>query len=411
MKKNNLFLILIACVIGLISGITSIIFTEILDFGYAKLEYYFEFTIYKLLIPITAGLILYAIRKYLLKNTNLGFGVSQVMYELEHIKTQEMKLHSVFYKMIGTLISLLSGFSVGRQGPIIHLGGAIGSSFSYLIDMSEEDRRILIGAGVAGCLSGVFRAPVFATIFVVEVLLKKCYFEKIAPILFSSITSVVLVKIIYPNSFINNLNIVYSLKFIDILIFIMIGLFISMIAMLYILSLERFNKLFKKIKYDLVKHISSALMISFSLIFLSKYYEYNSGINVEILHSFSSFEFLFMGILLILLTGISLGSGMYGGIFNPGLHIGFIFGLFISKLLIGIDIEPQIIVFISMACIFSGFANAPLSGAIMIAELTNQYTLIIPTLIATIISSTMVETIMKDSIYHIRFNNLLKKNQ
>ncbi len=413
MKKNNLVIISLACIIGLISGITTIIFTEILDFGYEKLEYYFTFNLYKVIIPFIAATALYIIRKYILKNTNLGFGVAQVLYELDHIKTQEMKIYSVFYKIIGTLITLLSGFSVGRQGPIIHLGGAIGSSFSYFMDISEEDRKILIASGVAGCLSGAFRAPIFATIFAVEVLLKKCYFEKIAPILFASITSVILVKIIYPSSFINNLNITYSLRFFDILIFIIMGLFLSLISALYIKSLEGFSSLYKKLNYDVLKHISSAVIISFSLIVFSKYYQYNFKIDVGIFDSFTTVEIFFMGLLLILLTGISLGSGMYGGIFNPGLNIGFIFGLFIAKilLLMGIDIETQIIVFISMACIFSGFANAPLSATIMIAELTNEYSLIIPTLIASLITSLMVEMMLKDSIYHIRFNNLLKANQ
>jgi CIC family chloride channel protein len=110
------------------------------------------------------------------------------------------------------------------------------------------------------------------------------------------------------------------------------------------------------------------------------------------------------------LTSISLGTGSIGGIFAPGLFIGLTIGYGYANLFeqLGLSIgDHRTYAVAGMAAMFSGFAIAPLTSTLMIVELTGQYNLIFPVLLACLITSTISELIIKDSIYHKGLNELL----
>ncbi len=401
----------LALVVGIVSGVISILFNEVMNLGFDFFEVIYETKFLFFVIPVVASLIIGFIRHNLLHENNQGFGVSQVMYEIEHIKTQMMKPSAVFYKIIGTFLTLISGFSAGRQGPIVHLGGAIGSNIAYHSKLKDDETRVLIGCGVAGCLAGIFNSPIFATLFVVEILFKKRYFDMISTILLSAVASTILVRFFVTDSYFIGFQTDYLYHMKELFNFVILGLVMSIFSILYMVCLRYTKKIFVHLKVpQFVKNLIGALIIGFALYFLSKYYIYNPVPSKILSADFTATHLFIIAIVSIILTSITIGSGGIGGIFAPGLFIGVCAGLALSKIFLVfnlpvLDINTYAIA--GMASMFAGFAIAPLSGALMVVELTNQYNLLFPILVSTLITSKISEIIVHDSIYHKNLEDLL----
>lgn len=406
--KTNLFAVLIGC----ISGLFSLIFNAVLNKGMYIVTDLYTSNYIMAITPFIVVLLIVSIKSKLVHHYNSGFGVSQVMYEIENIKSLVMKPLDVFWKLVCTLLSLIAGFSVGRQGPIVHMGGAIGSNIAYSFNLSDDDTRVMIGCGVAGCLAGVFNSPIFATLFVVEILFKKRYFDMITTILLASLTSTVIIRLIHNDSFFNIYLGDYHYDMHETIYFILLGLVMSAIAILYVQTLRKTSKLFQNSHLPLwIQGLIGASCIVLSLFVLKDYFFYNLKPTQILNQNYTPFHLILIGLIIILLTAISLGSGALGGIFAPGLFIGLTMGLAYGKILDWMHLpigDVKTYAMAGMAAMYAGFAIAPLSSTLMIAELTGQYKLIFPLLLATLISSSISEMFIRESIYHKGLKDLIQ---
>lgn len=414
-SKAKFKVMLLALMIGVITGIISLLFNQVLNAGFRLVESIFETRIFIFILPIVAASIVGFIRHKILDAHNQGFGVSQVMYEIEHINTHVMKPLGVLYKIIGTFLTLLAGFSAGRQGPIVHLGGAIGSQVAYRSGLDSDEKRVLIGCGVAGCLAGVFNSPIFAVLFVVEILFKKRYFDMISTVVLSALASTIIVRLVRSEAYFDGFKVSYVFDMSEVISFIIIGLILGCLAAVYVLGLQQAKKILKKIELpQYIKNLSGALLIGTMLYFFSDFYIYNPKPALINIASYTTLQLYVISVLLIILTSITIASGGFGGIFTPGLMIGLTFGLALSHTMafLGFPIlDSNTYALAGMAAMYSGFAIAPLSAALMIVELTGQYTLIFPILICTLVSSKVTEMTIHESIYHQDLKHLLLADQ
>lgn len=399
----------LAAIIGLVSGVVSLGFNYILSNSFVFMEVIYQTPLFIWIAPFVTAVIIGLMRHNFLHDENQGFGVAQVMYEIENIRQLMMKPFDVFIKMIGTFLTLIAGFSVGRQGPIVHLGGAIGSNIAYLSNLEEDEIRVLIGCGVAGCLAGVFNSPIFATLFVVEILFKKRYFDMIATILLSAVVSTAIVRLFNDQPIFDFFKINYHYNHSEILLFVLLGIFVAFISIIYVIALRYAKYGFSKLKVpQMIKNLIGAFCISLALSLVPHLFHYNFTINEFFIETYTTSQLFAIVSLFILLTAISLGSGAFGGIFAPGLFIGFVSGLAIANILavyFVIDIKTYALA--GMAAMYAGFAIAPLSAAIMVVELTGQYNLLFPILISTLIASKTSESLIGESIYHQNLKDLL----
>lgn len=403
----------LALIVGVATGLISVGFNEILNIGFELTAELYQTKVFMIIIPVISALSIAFIRHRLLSKDNQGFGVEQVMYEIELIKTQMMKPSAVIYKIIGTFLTLLAGFAAGRQGPVVHLGGAIGSNIAYHSKLEDDETRVLIGCGVAGCLAGIFNSPIFATLFVIEILFKKRYFDMISTILLSSIASTMVVRLFVNQTYFINFKTGYLFHMSEVLNFVLVGLVIGLLSLIYMFSLRLFRKLFAELKVpQFIKNLIGALVICIMLVVFSNYYFYNPTPTLVVAEAYSAGHLIILSLAMIVLTSITIGSGGFGGIFAPGLVIGLTFGLGLSKIfvLFGLPLlDLNTYAMAGMAAMFAGFGNAPLAAALMIVELTGQYNLLFPMLICSLIASKIAEFVMHESIYHQNLNSLLKK--
>ncbi len=308
--------------------------------------------------------------------------------------------------------ALLIGFggSGGVQGPSIQIGAGVGSTIAKFLRLGFEDRRLAIVAGMAGALSAIFRSPIGAALFAVEVLYRKdIESEALVPSVISSITSytfalyVVGFKGLFPPI---PVNVELLFTYHGLITYMLLGLFSALTAYLYIRFYKLIKALFSRLKVSrkVLKPIIGALVLGLigfftpivmgsGNIFISRFIAQSieGSVNLSILGLGFNASLLVLIILKIIGTSFSIGSGGSGGLFAPSIFVGALLGY-----LAGIyfypftGIEPYVYAYIGMASLFGAATKTPLSTSIMIAEMSNNYVLAIPALLASIIASELI---------------------
>lgn len=421
-RYERLSISLMAVFVGLLTGLCGMLFNWLLDWlhdflfgslaGAARLGDLKFF-----LLPLAGGVLIGMINRFGIGRAQQGCGVTEVIEELKNISRFLMKPKAVLIKMLGTLITLSSGLSAGRHGPIVHLGGAIGSNIGYRAGFSKRKIRILIGCGVAGSLSGVFDAPVFAALFVMEVLMNRDFFEYFTPIFIASITSAFLGRAVVGHTPFLSIAGTYGFKdYREILFYVGLGLVMGLLSVLYIEGLHGTRRFFDrslKIPF-LFKPILGAALVGLIGYRLPLIYDIEFDTIARIVEG--EFGIRLLALLVaakLAATFLTLGSGGIGGVFVPGLFIGAaaggVYGGLLERFFPSFIYNADTYAIIGIGAIFAGFAEAPISAALMVAELTDNYTILFPSLIACAVGSITTEILHRYSIYtHPLRDNLIR---
>ncbi|WP_131821267.1 chloride channel protein [Paramaledivibacter caminithermalis] len=421
-RYENLVMMLLALFIGIITGATAIAFNKLVDiFRYIFFESSFlKFnTFVKLRLfftPIIGGSIIGIINKLFLDKKDEGFGVARVFQELKHINKFLMKPRLVFIKITQTIITLGSGLSAGRQGPIIHLGGAIGSVIGYKFNFTKRKLRILIGCGVAGSIAGVFNAPIAASLFVLEILMNKECLEYFAPIVISSITSVIITRILIGDTAFLEIKGHFGLvNYKELIFYIILGILLGIVGVFYMKSIDYVKENIRKIKVSSVFYpIIGAFGVAIIGYFLPQIFDIEYGtINKIVEGNFGLRLLILLFLGKIFATALTIGSGGVGGVFVPGIYIGAafggIFGIILNNLIPFAIFNINTYSLVGMGTMFSAFANAPITATIILLELTDNYTIILPILLSCAVSSVTTQLIAQRTIYNVTIEDIYDK--
>lgn len=406
-SRSQLHMVKLGMIIGAITGLLSVAFNYLVEAMIRVMMLYhpIPFQTRMLVIPITGGLMLGIIHKYFIKGDLYGFDVAGVMEEIRSINTFLMKPLLALTKTFATIFTLAIGWSAGRHGPIVYIGGAVGSWIGYTYNFSRERIKILIACGVAGALAGVFNEPIFATLFVLEVILHKDYLTYFTPVTVSAIASAAITHLINGDDHFIQLEGTFAVSTnLELIWMILLGVAMGLLAVIYIRSIKATKKYFAYIESPILKGILGGVIIAGAGYFLPDLFDIHLNSTARIVLGEIGWKVLILLVIAkILITGVTLGAGGVGGVFAPGLFIGAASGYLVG---IGLNVLPFIEItspgtyaIVGMAAMFAGFGNAPLSATLLAVELTGEEGLILPFLITTVVASIITEAIQRDSIY------------
>jgi len=406
-EKNHLALVKLGLIIGGITGLLSTGFNYCVEKLIQVMMLYnpVSFQTRMVFIPVFGGLLLGIIHKYVVGEADYGFGVSGVMEEIKSINNYLMRPLVVLAKTVSTILTLAIGWSAGKHGPIVYIGGAVGSWIGYTYNYSRDHIKILIACGVSGALAGVFNEPIFAILFVLEVILHRDYLKYFTPVTVSAISASAVTHVIGRDQRFIHIEGAFNIASdLELLWMIFLGLAMGLIAVAYIRSLKTTRQIFSRIKSPILKGVLGGLIISAGGYYLPELYDIHLNSTARIVSGEFGLKLLILLVIgKIILTGITLGAGGVGGVFSPGLFIGAASGYAIGM---GLEIfpftqisGPQTYAVVGMAAMFAGFGNAPLSATLLAVELTGQEGLILPFLLTTVVASVVTEALQKDSIY------------
>ncbi len=383
-----------------------------------------------ILIPIVGGLLAGPIIAFVAKEAK-GHGVPEVMQAIA-INGGRIRPRVVVAKITASALCIGSGGSAGREGPIVQVGAALGSTIGQWLHLSEGRIRNLVACGAAAGIAATFNAPIAGVLFAMEIILGELYLGDLGSVVVSAVTASTVARIFLgerPAFVIPN----YGLKTPwEVLLYVILGVLSAFIAVFFIRLLYWFEDKFDGWRFpDALKPAVGGLMLG-SLAFFypmilglgfvpSEESLLGLPISENIPHVFgagfpliedallgtASFGLLFvLAFLKPLATSMTLGSGNSGGIFAPALFsgaaLGGAFGQIVESLVPGATAGPGAFATVGMAAVFAGAARAPFTAILIVFEMTNDYRLILPLMAGVIISMIVAERLHRESIYTLK---------
>ncbi|MBC8412564.1 chloride channel protein [bacterium] len=409
---EHTLIILMAMVVGTLSGFANIIFRATMHFfhelifvGGSKLLHINEGGMYKLLLPLipVAGALLLIPLYLIFKEDVYGYGFPKFL-ERVNILGGRLKLKTIAVKILGPSLTIGSGGSAGVEGPIAQIGGAVGSFVGQIFRVSGNRIKLLIAAGSAGGVAATFNAPIAGVMFATEIVLLGNYeLTSFAAIIISSGIATVISRAYYGANPLFTVP-AYEVSGYELPLYIIFGLFIGIVAVIYIRFFYIIQDRFDALKiHPMVKPVIGAFLVGVIGIFFPQImgdgYEYIEQALDG--HMFSGIIIVLIFIK-ILATSLTLGSGGAGGVFAPALFIGSMtggtYGWVVHTLFPTFTSSPGAYATVGVGAFLAAATHAPLTGIFLLVEMTGNYKIMIPIMFASIIGTLTAKALYRDSI-------------
>ncbi|MCA9437703.1 MAG: chloride channel protein, partial [Candidatus Omnitrophica bacterium] len=368
------------------------------------------------LIPTLGGLVS-GFLIYIFAPEAEGHGTDSVIKSY-HRQGGRIRWQVPLVKLFASAITIGSGGSAGREGPIAQIGAGFGSLLGSWTKVSDREKRILVLAGVAAGIGAMFKAPLGGALFAAEVLYRDPEFEyeALIPAFISSILAYSLYCLFSGSGFNTIFSIPVGMKFtepVELIFYGVMGVFLALVGILYVKSFSFFrHKVFAPMPIpNLFKPMLGGFILGLLALAFPQILGVSYGYLEEPLTSHdpatrdiafrTASLFLLLGFLKIYSTCLTIGSGGSGGVFAPSLVIGGSFGAAFGTLFAYYSpdyvSQPGAYVLVGMGGFFSGVAKVPITALIMVCEMTSGYGLVVPLMLVTAV--TYVLTPNGSSIY------------
>ncbi|UCE83257.1 MAG: chloride channel protein [Deltaproteobacteria bacterium] len=338
-----------------------------------------------------------------------GHGVPEVM-EAVALRGGRIRPRVALIKILASGISIGSGGSVGREGPIVQIGSSIGSTLAQILKVPHFRQRTLVGCGAAAGIAATFNAPIAGVLFAVEVLLGDFGLTTFSPVVLSSVTATTISRYYlgdFPAFIIPSYKVVSLWEF---LFYPLLGIAAGFAALLFISSLYKCEDLFEALKIpEYLKPALGGLFLGCILWRWPHVFGVGYGsINLSLENQLPLLLLFTLIFVKIVATSITLGSGESGGIFAPSLFIGAMaggsFGYIVHGLFPLITASSGAYALVGMGALVAGTTHAPITAILIIFELTGSYKIILPLMISCIVSTIITTSLKRGSIYTIKLS-------
>lgn len=415
---------MLSVLVGLIAGLGAVTLKNLTHFIQHLMEakvvkeyhhaFYFVF-------PIVGLTITYFIKKYVIRH-NFGHGIPSTLKAIAK-KKGIMKQYQMFSALLTAPFTVGFGGSVGLEGPTVSTASAISSNISRLFHTNQSTRTLMIGCASAGAIACIFKAPIAAIVFSIEVFSLDLTLSSLVPLLLSSISGVLL------SYFFNGSDTIFPFKLQDsfelkhVPFFALLGVFAALTSIYFTRVYEFFHNYFEKIASPVKRLIIGGLGLGVILFFIPPLYgegfdvinnvltgDYNEALNNNFMKLDIGNPWIVISLLgglvifKIIASSFTFGAGGIGGIFSPSLFMGAVLGGFFSKLIntlgfLRFQLSDSNFTLVGMAGVLGGVLQAPLTAIFLIAELTGGYELFIPLMITVAICFAITKYFQPFSVY------------
>lgn len=410
-KSGQIFLLVTAVIIGILGAYGAILFRylyKLSHFIFFSTDSYETAILYqipwwvRLAVPVAGGLLVGFIVTRIAHEAK-GSGVPEVM-EAFATKGGIIRFRVFIAKALTSAITLGSGGSAGREGPIVHIGAAIGSAIGQMLKVNTRQLRTFLACGAAAGISATFNAPIAGAIFAIEIIVADLRVVNMPPIIISSVVATVVSRYYlgdYPAFIVPAYDMLDAR---ELLVYAGLGVIAGLVSVAFIRLFLNTRTYFENSKIPTwLKPAIGGLGVGIIGVFLPQVF----GVGYESIND-AVWNKLELKILLLLLiakmiaTSFTLGSGGSGGVFGPSLYFGALlgasWGIIANMLFPEWTASPGAYALVGMGAMLSGVTHMPITAILMIFEFTNNYLIIPPLMIASIISVLLSNQIAKKSI-------------
>jgi CIC family chloride channel protein len=422
---------LLAIVVGLVTGLGAVVFRDLIGFihnltflGVFSFDY--EANVFTppspwgaliILVPVVGGqIVTFLITKFAPEAR--GHGVPEVM---DAIYYQDGMIRPVVavIKSIASALSIGTGAAVGREGPIIQIGSAIGSTLGQIVRMAPWQRITLVAAGAGAGIAATFNTPIGGVMFAIELMMPELSARTFLPVALATGTATFIGRIffgIHPAfAMPTKLLASQSPASLDaLLLYALLGALIGIAAAAFIRGLSYAEDLFDRIRNPYLRNFVGMLIVGvliYAFLIGAGHY-FVEGVGYSTIQAILTGGLDLPALLIILFaaklaaTSISLGAGSSGGIFSPSLFMGATLGAAFGVLVQAIhpmeNFGPTTCAVIGMAAMVGGGTGAAMTAVTMIFEMTRDYDLVMPSIVAVALAIGVRRLLSPENIYTIK---------
>ncbi len=413
--NEHTIMAVLGVVVGLAGGYGAVGFRYLIDFfqtlAYGGKNDLLELVVnlpwyHRVMVPAIGGLIVGPLVYFLAREAK-GHGVPEVM-EAVALKGGVIRKRVVVVKTLASAISISTGGSVGREGPIVQIGSAIGSVLGQFMKVSANRMRTLVGCGAAAGIAATFNAPIAGSMFALEVVLGDFGLATFSPIVISSVVATAVSRAYLGDTPAFIVPVYELISAWELPMYLILGIFCAAVGVLFTRTLYRIEDLFDEIKFpDYLKGIVGGLILGGGALAFPQILGVGYGaIDMALMQQMAWWLLLILVPLKILATSITIGSGGSGGIFAPSLFLGAMaggfFGAVVHHLFPGITASPGAYSIVGMGAVVSATTHGPLAAILILFEMTGTYKIILPLMLACIIATIASRQFLRESIYTLK---------
>ena len=407
--SDQTFLIIVAVIVGFLGGLGSIFFEKLIELGQ---HFFFEIAPHIvgnpkwLIILIPAlGAVFLAPLIYFFPVEAKSDGVPATM-EAVALKGGIIKVRTFSTRMLASAITLGSGGSAGKEGPIIQIGASIGSAVGQFFKVSGERMRVMVGCGAAAGLAAIFNAPIAGVLFALEVVLGEFSVHSFSPIVISSVVATAVSRAWLVEGAALKLPPYQLFSYWEIGFYALLGIAAGVVSVCFTKALHKVEELFHR-HAPVKTHwqpILGGLVVGMIGFFFPQILGCGYAPILEAIQgNFLWNTMLALLVLKIIATAFTLGSGGSGGILYPclfmGATLGGILGYAFNLLAPGIAPSAGGYALVGMGAVLGAAVQAPMAAIMMGFELTGSYAVILPLMTACVLATVVHRRIMRHSIY------------
>ncbi|MDO6736526.1 chloride channel protein [Wenyingzhuangia sp. 2_MG-2023] len=418
------FLYILSVVVGFLAGIGAVTLKNLTHFIFVSLEtgfikeihigFYFIFPIIGL--SLTLLVIKFIIRK------KIGHGIPSTLYAISK-RESIMYRYQMWASILTAPLTVGFGGSVGLEGPTVATGSALGSNFARLFHLDQRSRTLLVGCAAAGAMSSIFKAPIAAIVFAVEIFSLELTMISMIPLLLASISAVITSYLFLGDEVLLHFEIKDSFELNDIGFYILLGVGCSLISIYFTKVYFWVHDFFKKIENPWYKLLLGGSLIGVIVFFIPPLFgegfeTINAVLRGDASHILKNNIFntnadtiwmvvgLLIGLIIfkVIAMALTFGAGGIGGVFAPTLFIGSVTGYVVATIvnqfkMVSHTVSSSNFAMVGMAGLMAGVLHAPLTAIFLIAEITGGYELFVPLMIVSSISFLVTKKFIPFNIY------------
>ncbi|MCP4676571.1 MAG: CBS domain-containing protein [Deltaproteobacteria bacterium] len=412
---ENVYLLVLAAIVGILGGFGAVLFREMIELfrsfafpGGSTLADLGNTPWYWKVIPPAVGGLIVGPLVYFFAREAKGHGIPEVMTAVSN-NGGRIRKRVMAVKVLASAITIGTGGSVGREGPIGQIGAGLGSSIGQLLGFEGNRLVVLLGCGAAAGMAATFNAPIGGVILAVEVIIGSASVSIFSPLVVASVMGTIVSRMWFGDepAFLDVPE--YTLVSpVEVPLYVVLGIVAGLVALLFTRGICLIEDLWEKMPTpEWLNAVLGGAMIGGIAI----YFPHVLGVGYETIDIPLQGKGT-VGLLLALVfvkifaTGTTLGSGGSGGVFAPSLFVGAClggaFGMIVGQLFPDHTAHPGAYALVGMGALVAGTTHAPITAIIMLFELTGDYAIILPLMLSCIISVVLASKVMPASIYTIK---------
>lgn len=420
------FIYMLSILVGFLAGMGTVVLKNLTHY----IRYFFNLYIFKdyqstlyFVLPIIGLLLVYIIKQTWLKK-HIGHGISTTLHAISKLNGI-IPRYNIYAGLITAPLTVGFGGSVGLQGPAVSVGAALGSNAARLFHMNTKTRLLLIACAAAGAMASMFKAPIAAIIFAIEIFSLDIAFTSLVPLLLASVSAVVTSYFFLGTDVLLRFELTDKFQINDIGFYAVLGIVTGLMSVYYSKVFFGITNFFKQFESRAKRLVIGGLAIGSMLYIIPPLYGEGYGVMNNLLKgdhiaAIGSTPFNLdldnIWIVIALLLGIALfkavamtttfGAGGVGGVFIPTLVMGSALGNAFAKIInnLGLDfhVSESNFTLIGMTGLMAGVLHAPLTAIFLIAEITGGYELFVPLMLVAAISFAITKYYISHSIYTLK---------